>query len=59
METKTAKRGKGRPTRGFATKRVNMFLDESLYNFAVSQKGGMTLTEYISSLIRKDAENSI
>ena len=52
METK---RGKGRPSRSFATKRVNMFLDESLYNFAVSQKGDMTLTEYISSLIRKEA----
>ena len=58
METKVAKRGKGRPSRSFATRRVNMFLDESLYNFAVSQKGDMTMTEYISNLIRKEYESN-
>lgn len=52
---KKEKRGKGRPSRCFATKRINMFLEDSLYDFAISHKGDMTLTEYISSLIRKEA----
>ena len=52
---KKEKKGKGRPSRSFETKRVNMFLEASLYDFAISHKGDMTLTEYISSLIRKEA----
>lgn len=55
MEEKEIKRGKGRPSRGIATRRVNMFIESELYEFIVSHKGGMTVTEYINNLIRKEA----
>ena len=55
MEEKEIKRGKGRPSRGIATRRVNVFIESSLYDFVVSHKGDMNVTEYINALIRKEA----
>lgn len=50
------KRGRGRPSRSFAARRVNVFIEESLYNYVLSQKGAQTVTEYINNLIRKEVE---
>lgn len=50
------KRKIGRPARQVEVKRCNIHIEMELYDFIISHKGDMTVTEYINSLIRKTAE---
>lgn len=56
MATDSTKRGKGRPAKGIATRRMNIFVEQDLYDFVISQKGAMTVTDYVNWLIRKEVE---
>lgn len=47
---------RGRPYRNYEVHRVNLHLDKSLYEFILSHKGDLSVTEYINSVIRKETE---
>lgn len=55
MAIQITKRPVGRPRKQKPTKTISFRFEEDLYAWAVSQKGGISLNQFINDIIRKEA----